>query len=130
MARTLIYVLAIKYKNDILKKYKYGDFVLNMSFFVVIFDAIVSVIPLMGRGHAAIVIVYCVLFSYVMSVIKKDRIIVNTIAFIFLLLFTVGTVRNYRYVPYSNYLEYALFKGTLPYDKRVVYNLRNCPYKE
>lgn len=130
VARTLIFVMAIKYRNDILKRFKYGDFIINMSFLVVVYDAIVSVVPVMGRGYSAVVIIYCVLFSYVMSVIKRDRIIVNTIVFIFLLLFTVGTVRNYIYVPYSNYLEYALFKGTLPYDKRVGYNFRNCPYKE
>ncbi len=128
VARTLIYVLAIKYRNDIFKKYKYGDFILNMSFFVVVYDAIVTVVPLLARGYSAVVITYCVLFAYLMNVVKIDKVIVNTVAFIFLLSFTIGTVKNYIYVPYSNYLEYALIKGTLPYTTRVGYNLRNCPY--
>lgn len=130
VARTLIYVLAIYYKNDIVKRYKHGEFILNMAFFVVIYDAIVTVIPLLARGYASIMITYCALFAYVMKVMRIGKSISYSIAFVFLVLFTIGTVRNYIYVPYSNYLEYAIFKDPLPYGKRVNYNYTNCPYKE
>ncbi len=130
VARTVVYALAIKYSDVIISRYKHGAFVLNMSFLVVIYDAIVTAIPLLARGYAAVVIMYCVLFSYLMNVLKIQRAVKYGIASIFFLLFTIGTVRNYIYVPYSNYLEYAIFKGELPYGQRVGYNIKHCPYKD
>ena len=53
----------------------------------------------------------------------------NIVAFVFLLLFMLGTVTNYIYVPYSNYLEY-IFKDKPSYGERVNYNKTHTPYKD
>ena len=115
--------------EKIYSRFKHGEFILNMSLFVVIFDGIVTVVPIFARALNAIVIIYCVLFSYVLSVLDYNRIVKNAVAFVFLLMFTYGTVSNYIYVPYSNYLEYVLAKEKPSYVYRIGYNWRHTPYK-
>lgn len=128
--RSLVFFVAVFHYKEIASKFKSGVFVLNMGLVVVIYDAIGTFIPIFGRAHSSIIIMYCVLFSYLMQVIRFDKRIVKFIATAILVLYTSITVRQgYIYVPYSNYLTY-MFKNKPSYSYRDSYNKTHTPFKQ
>ena len=129
LVRFMVYVLAVHNYERICAKYKYGRFILNMSFLVAVCEAIMAIVPISARILACIVILYCVLFSYLMSVLTFNQLLKNVIAFAFLLFFTVGTVANSIYTPYSNYLEYVFKVNKPSYNERFIYNDIHSPYQ-
>lgn len=128
IVRAMIYVLAIHNREKIFKKYKHGQFVLNMSFNIVLFEAIMAIVPIFARVLACVVILYCVLFAYLMSVLNYNKLLKNSVAFIFLLLFIIPTVMNSIYTPYSSYLEYIFQDKKPSYYERFIYNKTHSPY--
>lgn len=128
--RSLVFVVATFYYKEITSRFKYGQFVLNMGLVVVLYDAIATFIPIIARAHGSILIMYCVLFSYLMQVVKVNRILIKGIVTAILLLYTTLTIQQgYIYVPYSNYLTY-IFRDKPSYFYRDSYNKKHTPFKD
>lgn len=128
--RSIVFVLSIFHYKEITSKFKYGQFVINMGLIVVLYDAVATFIPICARAHASIIIMYCVLFSYLIQSCRYDKFLVKSFIAILLFLYTTITIQqSYVYVPYSNYLTY-IFRDKPSYSYRYYYNIKNTPFKQ
>lgn len=121
--------LILSQRNYIANKTKYGYFLVCMSMIYVLTYTLGFFIPIMGRLSMFCYIPFLSAFSVAIMGLSKVRYFVAVIyVSSFFLIITHGTVtRDFRYVPYSTYLEY-IGKPKPSFSARSSYNPLHSPY--
>lgn len=118
-------------KSYIESKLPNGRLVFNFSFFNFLLFRIGLTFLMANRFMLYISIFYCIALASFWALLNYKSKIVYSSFILFLSLFMVTRYlsRDSRYVPYTNYLYYALFDDKLPFEYRSSYNDNNSPYK-
>lgn len=127
----ILFLIALIRKNQYINN-KYAPLIINLSFCYILTLLFGSVITILFRVSMFLFLPYLVCLSlWLMNEQIKDYAIVTKIAiFVFLFYIYTNTItRDYRYVPYSSYLEYV-FKEKPSFMYRSAYNFLNSPYKK
>ena len=123
------FVLLCFYKNQIYKT-KNGKLIWNGAIIFLLLYRLATTIEVFMRFQLYYMIFFVAGISY-LTIFFTERTKKIYISYI-LVLAIIGNSRifsTYRYIPYTNYLPYAL-KGEFPsYSYRSAYNYNNSPYK-
>lgn len=121
-------VLLLKRRN--IESYENGIIIFNSAIIYLLFYRLATTIEIFARFQLYLCVFFCAAIALLSSMFNLRSKIIYTLYL--LLLAFVGSNRIYadfRYIPYSNYLEYVI-KGYFPsYNERDNYNLKHSPCK-
>lgn len=123
-----IIVLAIIKKKKF-EIYKYGTLMLNLSIIYLLFFSIGNINVILFRFNLYYAIPFAILISYLFTIMHSLRKKIFKYAIImisFLYMYQLIT-KDFRYIPYTNYLSFS-FQAKPNYYYRSNYNYNNSPY--
>lgn len=125
----MLLTLLLINRERIEKKFKYGYFIIYLSFVFFVFLVIGVIFPIFFRFNLFFIIPYSIAISYMVAVLdnRLKHIYIYFLGVLLLIILDRNIKSSYKYVPYSNYIEY-LFKDKPPYYYRSQYNINNSPY--
>ena len=120
----------VLYIDNMRKKYRKSDFILRMSFIYAVLFCLGNINAIFFRFQYYAIIPFCVLISYLcQALLLRKRFLFRCFIIAFSFTFYVDLIsRDYRYVPYSSYIEY-LFENKPSYNFRDNFNKTHSPYK-
>lgn len=123
----LFFFLLILWKREKIEAYPHGVFLLNSSLFFVLFYRIGLGMHILYRFQLYFCLPYCVCVILLIRMFAKSSYLIYIVGLLLISLAGTMIVRNWRYVPYTNYLCYIY--DSLSFDYRSSYNIKNTPYK-
>ncbi len=124
------FIVLLYFKDRIISEFKFGRLVFMLSVFYLLLFRIALSFALFSRILIFFEIFYICAIGYIFMLLSnRNKIIVSTLIFFYLVLSTARiTTKDFRYIPYTNYIIYSL-KGEFPsFDERVNYNFIQSPY--
>lgn len=118
-------------KKFIENKLPYGRMIFNFSFFNFLLFRMGLTFLMANRFMLYISVFYCIALASVWAILNyRSKIVYSSfILFLSLIMVTRYLSRDSRYVPYTNYLYYALFDSGLSFEYRSSYNDNNSPFE-
>lgn len=131
LSRYIIFVLLLVFRKHIESHSKYGKIIFNASIFLIFISRLNLVWPITIRFSIPFSIFYSISFSIIIMNLKNEM---KLLIYSFFFIISVGTIYStitgsYKYLPYSNYLEY-IFVNKPDYNYRANYNFVKSPYKD
>lgn len=128
---TIIIIIMLKNRNKIETKFKYGYFMIFTSIVFFFFLIIGLAFPILFRLNLFFAIPYTIMLSLMfVSSTKLYKIILILFCIVSPFYILIRDITSdYRYIPYTNYLEY-IFKDKPYYYYRNTYNFLNSPYNK
>lgn len=124
----LFFLILLKQKD--LEKLKYGHLIFNLTFVYMILYTLSFSIWILFRMRYFVFIPFSISVSYLPLLYKRHYLKILSIAIILVAsFFTMKSTitRSYKYIPYTNHLEY-LFKTSPSFYERSNYNYEHSPY--
>lgn len=124
----IIIILAIINQNKI-EKFKYGTLILNLSIVYLLFFSIGNINVILFRFNFYYVVPFTLLLTYLFMTMQTaiKMLFKYTIILISFYYMLDLITKDYRYVPYTNYIYYAFYEKP-SYSYRSNYNFNNSPY--
>lgn len=130
--QVILFFVALLRNKQYLFKNENVPLIINLSFLYVIFLLLGSLITILFRISMFLFVPYliCLCIWLKNEKIKDYVIVTKMVVFVFLLyIYYHSITRDYRYLPYSSYLEYV-FKKKPSFEYRSSYNFINSPYNK
>ncbi len=130
LVRIFGFVVLLFYKERIIDEFKYGRLVFLLSILYLLLFRIGLSFALFIRITLFFEIFYICAIGYILVLLSnRNKIVVNAVICLYLFLCTYKiTTKDFRYIPYTNYISYTL-KGKHPsYKERSKYNFEHSPY--
>lgn len=130
--RLFILTILLIFKERIISGEKNRSYVLNLSILFLIFYPLGISLKVFQRFTLFLFPFYALSIVYLLKSLKinTNKIILNSFFLLFSLLQTYTTIsKDFRYVPYTNYIDYSARKDFPTIEYRSQYNRKNSPYK-
>jgi hypothetical protein len=130
IVRILIFLLLLYFKERIQSASKYGKLLYFLFICYMFFDRVALSANVLMRLAIYFKLFFACMAGYLlMKFSKKNQFVVKTVICVVCVLWTINVVTiTWKYVPYTNYISYAI-RGYFPsYEERSDYNFRYTPY--
>jgi len=130
--RIMILLILLLFKEKIISEVKNRPYILTFSFILLMLYPLGVSLKILQRFILYLFPFYTLSILYLLKSIQvKTNIYILSLLFVsFSLMQTYKTVsKDYRYVPYTNYLIYSIQNNFPPLEYRHQYNHKNSPYK-
>lgn len=126
---TLYFVLLIYYRK-LFMKLEHGKLIFAGAIIYLLFYRLATTIEVFMRFQLYFAVFFVIAISLlVRAFARKSRVVYLTALLIISFIPCQTLFKDYRYIPYTNYLVYVI-KGDFPsYTYRSSYNMNNSPYK-
>jgi hypothetical protein len=128
--RILIFLVLLYFKERIQASFKYGKLLYFLFICYMFFDRIALAVNILMRLAIYFKIFFVCLAGYLlMTLSEKNQRIMKIVVCIGCIFWTIDVVTGtWKYIPYTNYINYTI-KGNFPlYEERSDYNFRYTPY--
>lgn len=130
ITKTFGFFVLLYFKERIISEFKYGKLVFVLSIIYLLLYRIGLTFPLITRITIFFDIFYVAAIVYILMLMRPMNSILIRLVICFYMLFSTFklTTSSFKFVPYTNYIIYAL-KGDFPsFKERANFNYDNSPY--
>jgi hypothetical protein len=130
VVRILLFLVILHFKERIVETFKYGKLLYFLFICYLFFDRVALSANILMRLAIYFKLFFVCMFGYLLMLLSvNNRFIVKTVVCIGCIFWVINVVTGtWKYIPYTNYIYYAI-RGDFPsYEIRSYYNFRYTPY--
>jgi hypothetical protein len=128
--RIVIFLILLYFKERIMTTFKYGKLLYFLFICYLFFDRVSLSVNLLMRLTIYFKLFFVCMAGYLLTLLsEKNQFIVKILVCVGCIFWTINVVTStWKYIPYTNYIDYAM-RGDFPsYEERSDYNFRYTPY--
>jgi len=125
----MLFFLILSFRKSIENKITFGYYIFNLAILYPFFFRFGLTMQLATRFQLFLSVFFVIAIISIFKFFDSNLKVCYVIFLLFISLIACKNIMSYKYVPYSNYLQYVIINDYPSYEYRSSYNINNTPFR-